>query len=457
MELSQLRTPDLSIDSSPFLELPSGRRHYSLTCRTCGASFEDDGVRLHCPGDHPRTLLTVHYSEKHLSVATKAPGVFRYQRWLPICKPGFSTAQSVVYRSEVLGRELGLAELWISFNGYWPERGATFETGTFKELEAATVLARLPEGFRGVLTVASAGNTAAAFAQACSRQSMSCLMVMPESALKVMRFGGPPGKRTRLVVLSAPADYSDAIDLAGRICHLPNFQAEGGVFNVARRGGLGTVLFSAVEAMGRLPDYYFQAIGSGAGAIAVHEAAERLIAGGGYGTRPPQQILSQNLPFAPIYSAWRLKRTESPRIEEHSARTQISQIFASVLSSRNPPYDIRGGVYDTLTASEGDMMAVDNAQAQAAGEWFEEREGIDIDPAGAVAVASLLEAVRGARIDPRATILLNITGGGRKKREQGTALEDPQPDLMVRPWELDSPVLMNRIRELFPSVPGIAL
>jgi cysteate synthase len=411
--------------------------------------LEDDGVLLSCGEDHPRTLLHVQYTEEHLSVAAEASGLFRYQNWLPICNPGFSSARTVVYRSEVLARELGLAELWFAFHGYWPERGATFETGTFKELEADTVLARLPLGFRGVLTVASAGNTAAAFARACSRQAVACLLVVPESALREMRFAGRLGHTVRVVALSAPADYSDAIDLSSRISHLPGFQSEGGVFNVARRGGLGTVLLSAVENMGRLPDYYFQAIGSGAGAIAVHEAAERLIPGRRYGARLPQQMLSQNLPFAPIYSAWRLNKRECLRVDENSARRQIAQMFANVLSSRNPPYSIPGGVYDTLTASHGDMLAVGNPEARAAGEWFEDREGIDIDPASAVAVASLRKAVSEARINPYATVLLNITGGGRKKREQEAPLDNPRPHVMVRPGELHSPVVLNRIRELF--------
>ena len=449
MELSQSCAPDLPADSGPSPDLPSGRGHYRLTCKTCGTTSEDDGVRLHCAADHPQTLLNVQYTEQNLTVATEASGLFRYQTWLPIANPGCSSARTVVYRSEGLARELGLPELWLAFHGYWPERGAAFETGTFKDLEAATVLARLPQGFRGVLTVASAGNTAAAFARACTQQSVSCLLVVPESALRVMRFAGRFGDTVRVVALAAPADYSDAIDLANRTAGLPGFQSEGGVFNVARRGGLGTVLFSAVEIMQRLPDYYFQAIGSGAGAIAVHEAAERLLPGGRYGARAPRQMLSQNLPFAPIYSAWRLQSKVCLPIDEDSARSRISQMFANVLSSRNPPYAIPGGVYDTLMASHGDMLAVDNVQAAAAAVWFEEREGIDIDPASAVAVASLRRAVGEARIDLNSTVLLNITGGGRKKREQVAPLDNPKPDILIRPCELHSPATMSRILDLF--------
>jgi len=447
--LSEIGTADISTDSSAFSHGRGVGRHYELTCPACGAVFEDDGVLLDCPANHPRALLNVRYRAQRLTLAEEAPGVFRYQSWLPIDKPGFSTARPAVYRGEALSRELGLAELWIAFHGYWPERGATFETGTFKELEADTVLARLPAGFRGVLTLASAGNTAAAFARACSRNSVPCLIVVPESGLDALRFAGPLGPVVRVVALSSPADYSDAIDLAGRICGQPGFQPEGGVFNVARRGGLGTVILSALEAIGRMPDYYFQAIGSGAGAIAVHQAAERWIAGEPHGSRPPRQMLSQNLPFAPIHSAWQAASRECPGIENDRARRQISRMFANVLSTRTPPYSIRGGVYDILSASAGDTIAVENAPARAAAQWFEAREGIDIDPASAVAVASLRVAVREARIEPRKCLLLNITGGGRKRRLKEGRLPISKPDLRVPPGEMHSSQLMRRILDLF--------
>ncbi len=84
-----------------------------------------------------------------------------------------------MYRSPALSRIVGLPNLWISFNGYWPERGAMFPTATFKDLEAEAVLARLPANFDGVLIVASAGNTAAAFARACGNWQQRCLIVVP--------------------------------------------------------------------------------------------------------------------------------------------------------------------------------------------------------------------------------------------------------------------------------------
>ncbi|MFD0350545.1 hypothetical protein ACFQ0M_40055 [Kitasatospora aburaviensis] len=100
-------------------------------------------------------------------------GPFRYRCWLPTAGRALPEGSGgATYRAERLGRALGLTDLWVAFSGYWPERGAALATGSFKELEAQAVLARLPER-PPVLVVASAGNTAAAFLRACSQQGWS--------------------------------------------------------------------------------------------------------------------------------------------------------------------------------------------------------------------------------------------------------------------------------------------
>jgi cysteate synthase len=88
---------------------------------------------------------------------------------------------------------------------------------------------------------------------------------------------------------------------------------------------------------------------------------------------------------------------------------------AQVLGNRNPPYSITGGLYDALSDTDGFMYRVTNEEARSAGILFEESEGCDIDPAAEVAVASLLDAARGGRIRPQDAVLLNITGGGRRR------------------------------------------
>jgi cysteate synthase len=119
---------------------------------------------------------------------------------------------------------LGLPNLWIAFNGYWPERGAALETATFKDLEAYTVLGRLP-GDHVILTAASSGNTGACFAWACSVGQTPCLIIVPEKGLMRVKFREPLHPCVNIVVID-DGDYPDAIELAGSVSRIPPFAAK---------------------------------------------------------------------------------------------------------------------------------------------------------------------------------------------------------------------------------------
>ncbi len=357
------------------------RKKYQLVCQTCSQMFDDDGLLLECDGDHEVTLLTTEHTKRQFEVCEDAEGIYRYQNWLPIERTLPYTGRMITYRSELLCRLSKLPQLWIAFNGYWPEKGATLATATFKDLEALTVLARLPKRHSDTLVVSSAGNTAAAFAQACSRNQIPCLIILPESGLQRMQLTEPLASCVKIVVLTGFADYYDAIILANQIAQHPGFTLEGGVKNVARRAGLGTTLLNAVEAIGQLPGYYFQAIGSGAGGIAVHEMAKKLISDGRFGDIYPRLMLSQNVPFAPMYHSWKAGQRHLLPMQQDEGKQQIQQIAAQVLSNQRPPYAIRGGVYDVLIESQGEMSVAENNDVSRAMALFQEAEGIDIDPA----------------------------------------------------------------------------
>jgi len=427
-------------------ELPT--RHYALRCRACNRTVEDDSFVLDCSALHEPALLVADYQDQRFQPDRSSADLFRFRQWLPIARRMEGSGAGVTYRGDRLARAAGLRELWISFNGWWPERGASLATATFKELEAWTVLARLPRHPAGTLVLASAGNTAAAFARACSITGVPCLIIVPELGLAHLRLPEERAPWVKLVVLGPPADYTDAIALAGWLTEVDGYYPEGGVRNVARRAGLGTVLLDAVDTIGRLPDFYFRAVGSGAGAIGVFEAAERLVKDGRYGDRRPRLMLSQNRPFTPLYDSWRAGGRTPMRIDADAARRCAAELSAPVLSNREPPYAVQGGVYDVLRLSGGDMLAVDNPAASRARALFEDVEGIDIDPASAVALASLLQAAHDGRISSDATALLNVTGGGRERLRREVTLRDAHPDIRLAGSELRRSVAVQRVGAL---------
>lgn len=375
--------------------------------------------------------------------------MYRYQCWLPGANRVAHAAKSVTFQSQQLNSVLRLPNLWIAFSGYWPERGAELQTPTFKELEVCGVLSRIPSHSFHTLVVASAGNTAAAFAGSCSENHVPCLIIVPDRSMGKMLFANRLKPWVKIVSLTGRAAYPDAIALAERVSHEDGFLSEGGVKNVGRRDGMATVMLDAVETIGTLPDYYFQAIGSGAGAIAAHEAAKRLVEDSRFGLTLPHLMLSQNAPFTPIYDAWKKGRRDFFEMDPDDARTLTERIVAPVLSNHRPPYSIRGGMFDVLRESHGDMFAVHNEEVVQAMRLFERCERIDIDPAAGVALAALTKAASSGHIGLEATVLLHITGGGARKRASEKNLFLAPPDLRISLAELGTSTALEKTCSLF--------
>jgi len=272
---------------------------YLLHCRKCGAYLraEECASCEHCPD----ALLKSEFPDRQFRIEGRR-GIWRFN-WLPVQAPREDAAAPVVYHSEDLGSILGLKHLFIAFNGFWPEKGAGIESCTFKEFEAEVVLANARENGKDGLVVASAGNTARAFAHLSARTGFPVVIVVPRMCLNEMWYLKTASRVPTAVV--EDGDYADAIDVAERIARVSGMPFEGGVRNVAKRDGLGVVLQEAVSTIGRLPDAYFQAVGSGAGAIATWEMSERFLKDGRFGERLPRLHLAQNLPFAPMVHAWK--------------------------------------------------------------------------------------------------------------------------------------------------------
>ncbi|MFE3934731.1 pyridoxal-phosphate dependent enzyme [Streptomyces goshikiensis] len=285
-------------------------------------------------------------------------------------------------------------------------------------MQASAVLARLPES-SPALVVASAGNTGVAFLRACSQWRVPLVLVVPEGALSMLARPVPQAACVRVVTVAG--DYGDAINLARVIADRPGFRAEGGARNVAHRDGLGTVRVAAAEAIGRLPDYYVQAVGSGAGAIGAYEAARRLLAAGfpearsGSRCGGPRMLLCQNRCFAPMFDAWQSGAETAEAKDGPGERAAIARAAAPELTTRTPPYAVRGGVRDVLRDSGGHFATADSAETAAAQRLFRTVEGVDIEAPAGVALACLREAAARGRIARDATVLLHVTGGGRRR------------------------------------------
>ena len=403
---------------------------YTLQSLVTGELFSDTGWMLDAPNQSTPGLIRAVYKHKKINPKDTSFGIYRFADWLPVNRMLQGSSAPVTYKSSGLASLLGLKNLYITFSGYWPEKGVNMSTCSFKETEAYSVCGRMDPAQKKVLVVASAGNTARAFAKVCSDNKIPLLLCVPEDNLNALWFENPINDCVKLIASRTGSDYFDAIHLSNIACQCEGFIAEGGAKNVARRDGMGTTMLSAATHIGTIPDYYFQAIGSGTGAIAAWEANLRLIADGRFGNTMMKLVVSQNSPFVPIMNAWNANSRDMLPFDNETARKEVEIIDAKVLSNRKPPYPPIGGLFDALTETKGEVLAVTNEEARKAALLFLEHEGNDIHPAAAVAVASLIQSVNNGKVEPEAIVMLNITGGGEEKFKNGKTLHYLTPSVI---------------------------
>lgn len=411
---------------------------YRLRCVTGGEELKRKPFDYYCR-EHDSLLRTQY--QTNMMEPNNNRGIWRYIDWLPVKHPSDYGQKPLTYKSQGLAEELGLENLYVSFNGYWPERGVAMETCTFKELEGAVTQQLAREQGIETLVVASAGNTAKAFASTAQEGGPKAVLIVPEKCLCGTHLPHYDETLVKTLILD-DGDYSDSIELAMRISRLRHLTYEGGARNIARRDGLALVMVDAALEMGRLPRHYFQAVGSGTGAIAAYEASLRLIEDGRFGVDLPRFHLSQNLPLAPMHSAWRAGRREIDHERDiPKADNVLDLVYARVLSNRYPPYGVGGGVYEMLQDTGGDIHGVTAREARKAKTLFEHLEGIDILPAAAVAVASLDKAASEKRIGVKDHVLLNITGGGQRRLAKDKKLDIIKPMMSLSKEMSDREIL----------------
>ncbi|MCQ2083539.1 MAG: cysteate synthase [Bacteroidaceae bacterium] len=420
---------------------------YHLINVADGHEFEDKGWTLSDPVGKTPSLVRAVYDNRSFEPRTDLDGIYRYANWMPVSRTLKKSCAPVTYKSKGLAKHLGLNNLYITYSGWNPKLGAKFRTCSFKETEAYSVLARMDSREKRVLVVQSAGNTARAFAQVCSDNRIPVVICVPCDCLHDLWFTKKLNKCVKLVTVPHGCDYYDAISVGEKLAENPMFMLEGGAKNIARRDGMGTTILSFAEKTGVIPDAYFQAVGSGTGAIAAWENACRLAQDPRFGKNNMKVFVAQNKPFTLIYDSWKAGSRELLPLDPEVGRREAEIILAKVLSNRKPPYSIAGGLFDVLKASGGDVYLADNNDIMYWMMQFRNLEGYELLPSACVAVAALAKAVEEGRVAKEDNIMLNCTGGGTlAAMSKGYVFK--QSDLEIAP-ETPSEEIIAKVKALF--------
>lgn len=359
------------------------------------------------------------YSKTRLTVRNNYPGVFKYADWLPISDEiipklikKLPTMPFKIIKAEKLGKILNLSNLFFVYSGVGP-------TFTFKDLEAVGVISRwvdLKINNQAVPVFASDGNFARAmFVVSKDIDDLVFICVTTEKARisKIWHINGYNKKCYLISLDGIDADYYDAISLSAKISKEYGFIHEGGVYNIARRDFIGTILLEFVFKIGKMPDHYFQAVGSGIGPIDIYQTNRRLIEDGRFGTELVTIHIAQNYPFIPIVDAWNKRKREISKKYQvkKTAIKLISQVKADVLTNRFPAYSIKNGLYDILKNTSGYAYSITNKEIEKARSLVSKTEKLKIGYASGVSVAALLQAVEYGTVDKTDIIIVHLTDG----------------------------------------------
>jgi cysteate synthase len=107
------------------------------------------------------------------------------------------------------------------------------------------------------------------------------------------------------------------------------------------------------------------------------------------------------------------------------------------------------GLYDALTDTGGDVIAVAKREAREASKLFLQTEGCNICPELGVALASLIKKNNGGKISKDAIVMLNITGGGMAGLKANPRVKPVGCDLRVDRSDFNIDKVAEKISSLF--------
>ncbi|MCD8186801.1 MAG: cysteate synthase, partial [Rikenellaceae bacterium] len=108
-----------------------------------GQEFTDAGWTLEKPNCPTPSLVRAVYEKRQIDVKPADWGIYRFADWLPVQRMLHGSAAPMTYKSLGLAAHLGLEHLYITFNGYFPEKNCYMTTSSFKETEAYSVCGRM--------------------------------------------------------------------------------------------------------------------------------------------------------------------------------------------------------------------------------------------------------------------------------------------------------------------------
>lgn len=377
--------------------------HYE--CTLCQEHYDQNSQELTCPKCGEKGILEICYDyeaikrnfTKQSLRENSDPTMWRYQPLMSVVKRDFNDTLKVggtpLYQSIGLSKKLGLEKLYLKDEGLNP-------TASLKDRASAVAVMKAIEA--GALTIAcsSTGNAASSCAGNAARLGLTTVIFVPKRA--------PKGKLAQLLiygatVVSVEGDYNDTFELSKEAIEHFGWYNRNAAINPHLVEGKKTVAFEIAEQLDYdVPDWVVVSVGDGCTIASVYKGFYDLLQIG-FIDRMPRLLGVQAEGCAPLYKAF---ITDQP-FEACEENTLADSISVGV--PRNPIKALKG-----VKDSKGTMVTVADEAILEAMRLLGREEGIFGEPAGVVALAGLLVALKEELIKTSEKVCVIITGNGLK-------------------------------------------
>ena len=325
------------------------------------------------------------------------PGLIEgYRKWLPVSSktPVITLREGAtpLIPAPTIAERIGKGvKVYLKYDGLNP-------TGSFKDRGMTMAISKAKEAGSEAVICASTGNTSAAAAAYARRGGMRAFVLIPDGYVA-------QGKLAQALlygaeVLAVKGNFDRALAIVREVADQYPVTLVNSL-NPYRLQGQKTAAFEVVDALGEAPDWLCIPVGN-AGNISAYWMGFNEYKAAGHSRKLPRMMGFQAAGSAPLVLGHTVEQPDT---------------IATAIRIGNPVNKERA--LKARAESNGDFMAVTDAEIIEAYKLLGSGEGVFCEPASAASVAGLLK--RREEVPAGATVVCVLTGNGLK--DPTTAIE----------------------------------
>ncbi|MFH1011230.1 MAG: threonine synthase [bacterium] len=410
-------------------------RFVAARCVTCAREWPPPDFPFTCPycGPLMGTMDIIYDFRKLRAELPSGPfarDLWEWKDFLPVEPPEsvriLPVGATPLISSDELAAKVGVKQLWLKDDRLNP-------SASLKDRASALALAHAIHVNAAVIAAASTGNAASSLATLAAACKMRVVLFVPEAA--------PEAKLAQLLlhgahVLRIQGTYDDAFDLCAEVCRKRGWYSRNTATNPMLAEGKKTVVLESISQLeGEVPDVVMVPVGDGCILAGAHKAFLDL-KDAGFVRKIPRL-------FGVQASGASLLVEASKKTNPFPVKASVST-FADSIRVGLPRDQVKA--LRAIRDASGEWVAVSDDAIRSAMRLLAQTVGMFAEPAGAAALAGLMEARERGLIHEKETALVLVTGHGLKDVKAALSAAPVAPQAVAPTLEAVETALETEIK-----------